>query len=268
MAPPYSVDLRWRIVWLCLFHHKSKHEIATLLHVSTRTVERYIQLFLSTGDVAQKPKKNGPDSLLSQYDEIILIELLSKQPSLYLHELRYELSQSTGTLEDCSTICRSLKRLGFSRQHICHITLQQSDNERMEFLAEIAAFEPRMLVWLDETGCNRRNGLRKYGYGLQGLPPKDFTLKIGGHHYSAIGIMTTDGVEDVYVTEKSVNGEKFMDFIETTLLPVLLPFTGENEKSVVIMDNAVIHHMQPVIEAINSVGALVRFLPRYSRKFN
>ena len=62
MAPPYSVDLRWRIVWLCLFHHKSKHEIATLLHVSTRPVERYIQLFLSTGDVAQKPKKNGPNS--------------------------------------------------------------------------------------------------------------------------------------------------------------------------------------------------------------
>jgi len=52
-----------------------------------------------------------------------------------------------------------------------------------------------------------------------------------------MGIMTTDGVEDVYVTEKSVNGEKFMDCIETTLLPVLLPFTGENEKSVVIIDN-------------------------------
>ena len=51
-------------------------------------------------------------------------------------------------------------------------------------------------------------------------------------------------------------------------LPVLLPFTGENEKSVVIMDNAVIHHMQLVIEAINSVGALVRFLPRYSPDFN
>ena len=58
-----------------------------------------------------------------------------------------------------------------------------------------------------------------------------------------VHIMTTDGVEDVYVTEKSVNGEKFMDFIETTLLPILLPFTGENEKSVVIMDNAVIHHL-------------------------
>ena len=139
---------------------------------------------------------------------------------------------------DCSTICRSLKRLGFSRQQIGHIALQQSDNERMEFLAEIAAFEPRMLVWLDETGCNRRNGLRKYGYGLQGLPPKDFTLKIGDHHYSAMDIMIPDGVVDVYICyRKSVNGEMFMDCIETTLLPVLLPFTGENEKSVVIMDN-------------------------------
>ena len=174
-------------MWLCLFHQKSKQEVATLLHVSTRTVERYIQLFLSTGDVAVKPKKNGPDTLLSQYDEMILIELLSKQPSLYLHELRYKLSQSTGTLVDCSTICRSLKRLGFSRQQICHIASQQSDDERMEFLAEITAFEPKMLVWLDETGCNRRNGLRKYGYGLRGVPPKDFTVKIGGHHYSAIG---------------------------------------------------------------------------------
>ena len=52
-----------------------------------------------------------------------------------------------------------------------------------------------------------------------------------------------------------------MDFTGTTLLPVLLPFTGENEKSVVIMDNAVIDHMQPVIEVINSIGALVRFYP-------
>ena len=34
------------------------------------------------------------------------------------------------------------------------------------------------------------------------------------------------------------------------------------------MDNAVIHHMQPVIEANNSVGALVRFLSHYSPDLN
>ena len=66
---------------------------------------------------------------------------------------------------------------------------------------------------------------------------------------------------DISVTEESVNGERFMYFVIATLLPLLLPFNGENEKSVVVMDNAVIHHMQPVIEAINNIGAIIRFLP-------
>jgi hypothetical protein len=80
--------------------------------------------------------------------------------------------------------------------------------------------------------------------------------------------MTTDGIKDVYVTEKSVDGEKFMEFVESTLLPILLPFDGQNCKSVVIMDNATIHHIEPVVEAINSFGAIVRFLPRYSPDLN
>ena len=79
--------------------------------------------------------------------------------------------------------------------------------------------------------------------------------------------MTTDGVADISVTEENVNRERFMYFVIATLLP-LLPFNGENEKSVVVMDNAVIHHMQPVIEAINTIGAIIRFLPRYSPDFN
>ena len=60
--------------------------------------------------------------------------------------------------------------------------MQQSCDERMQFVAEMVAFEPEMLVWIDESGFTRRNGLRKFGYGLRGVPPQDFTLKIGGHH--------------------------------------------------------------------------------------
>ena len=244
MPQPYSVDLRWRVVWLCLFHHKSTLEVANLLHVSTKAVERYIECFLRTGNVTPDLRKNGPDRI-NMYEEMLLI-------------------QATSVSVACSTICRTLKKLGFSRQQVCHVRMQQSGKERMQFLAEMVAFEPEMLVWIDEPGFTRRNSLRKFGYGVQGLPPQDFTLKIGGHHCSAIGIMTTDGIEDVYVTEKSVDGEKFMEFVEDTLLPILLPFDGQNSKSVVIMDNTTIRHIEPVVGAINSVGAIVRYLPRYS----
>jgi len=35
----------------------------------------------------------------------------------------------------------------------------------------MAAFDPTMILWTDETGCDRRNALRDYGYGIQGLAP-------------------------------------------------------------------------------------------------
>jgi hypothetical protein len=112
-----------------------------------------------------------------------------------------------------------------------------------------------MIVWVDETGCVSRNALRKYGYGLRGMPPQDFALKLRGKRYSAIGILTTGGIEDVYITEGSVNGKVFFDFVRKCLLPVLMSFNGINQNSIVILDNASIHHVDYVVEAILSIGA-------------
>jgi transposase len=111
MPQPYSEDLRWRVVWLCLFHHKSELEVANLLHISTKTVERYLECFLSTGNVAPDQRKNGPDKILSMYEEMLLIQILFDQPTIYLHEIQYQLLQVTGTSVACSTICRALKKL-------------------------------------------------------------------------------------------------------------------------------------------------------------
>ena len=74
-----------------------------------------------------------------------------------------------------------------------------------------------------------------------------------------------DGIHDVYITEGTVNGEKFADFVKSCLLPVLKPFNYSNSHSVVIMDNASIHHVQEVVDLIETrAGARVCFLPPYS----
>ncbi len=96
------------------------------------------------------------------------------------------------------------------------------------------------------------------------MPPQDLALRIGGKRYSSITVMSMDGVLDIYLVKGSVNGGVFMDFVRRTLLPLLMPFDGENERSVVVLDNASIHHVKPVVEAINSVAALVKFLPPFS----
>ena len=72
------------------------------------------------------------------------------------------------------------------------------------------------------------------------------------------------GVEDVYIHEGTVNGDVFEDCVHTTLLPTLQPFNGANSRSVVVLDNASIHHLDQIQDIITSSGALIRFLPPYS----
>ncbi len=80
--------------------------------------------------------------------------------------------------------------------------------------------------------------------------------------------MSTRGIEDVYLAEGSVNGDTFVQFIQRSLLNIIQPFDGNNPRSVVVLNNASIHHVDAVCELISAAGALVRFLPPYSPDLN
>lgn len=77
-----------------------------------------------------------------------------------------------------------------------------------------------------------------------------------------------DGMLDVYTTSGTVNADKFYSYVEQSLLSQLLPFNGTNPRSVVVMDNAAIHHVEDVVELIKSTGAMIEFLPPYSPNLN
>ena len=268
MPVPYSDDLRWRIVWLNAFLEVEAAEVAKYMHVSERTVYRYVERYKVTGDVRQCAKRNGPRQLLSEYEELLLMQFILVHPGIYLRELQQMLYSSTGRMVDASTICRTVHRFGMTRQRIKHVSLRQSDTKRAEFQAEISTFDASMLLWIDETGFDNRNAIRKYGYGIRGQPPQDRTLVLRGKRYSAIGILSVEGVQDVYLTEDSVDGEKFTHFLQHSLLPIITPFDGWNHNSVVIMDNASIHKVEEVVELLTGVGVLIRFLPAYSPDLN
>ena len=125
-----------------------------------------------------------------------------------------------------------------------------------------------MLVFVDETGADRRDCMRKFGYSLRGVTPRTHKLLWRGQCVSALTAMSTSGVLDCYTTTGSVNAEKFERFITESLGPVLQPFDGINPNSVVILDNASIHHVDSVVQLIQNTGALVQFLPPYSPDLN
>jgi len=76
------------------------------------------------------------------------------------------------------------------------------------------------------------------------------------------------GINDVYITEGSINSDTFLHFVCTLLVPILNPFDGQSTNFVVIMDNASIHHTDSVVSMVNATGALIRFLPPYSPNMN
>ena len=264
MPKPYSEDLRWRAVWLNLVRGMTSSEIADLLFMSERSVQRYLTLFHSTGSVAPKDGSGGPGKVLAEFEEFTVLQSLLYNPSAFLHEIQSQLHDTTGKWIHASTICRTIHRQNFTRKKIQVIALQQSQEARLKFMAEASGYHPDMFIWVDETGSDRRNSIRSYGYSLRGLRQVCHRLRVGGRRVSAIPVMTTRGIEDVFVTTDHVNGEVFEHFVCNFILPIILPFNGNNPRSVLVMDNASIHHLERIEDIITGVGAKILFLPPYS----
>ena len=220
-----------------------------------------------TGNISPKESRHGSSCKLSEFEELTVLQTLLTSPGTFLHKVQSELFE-TGTWIDCSTIWRCVHRWGMSRQKMTNVALQRSDVKRTEFIAKMMQFNTDMFVFVNETGSDRRNSFRKFGYGLKGIPPVSYNLHVSGKRISAIGVLSSCGMEDTYITEGSVNGETFLEFVHRSLIPILQPFDGNNRRSIVVMDTASIHHTQEVTDLITATGALLRFLPPYSLDLN
>ena len=119
-----------------------------------------------------------------------------------------------------------------------------------------------MFVWVDETGCHYKDMLRNYGYALQSERAASETLIQRGSTYSSIAAICTEGLLAMETTSNSVNGDMFFDFSFAALIPEMLPFDGSNPKSIVIMDNRSIHHVQGVKDLFSDADLLTTVQPR------
>lgn len=113
MPQPYSDDLRWHIAW--------KHLIKAEDVARIRSVYRYTERFLATGDINPFAKRNGPMREMSEFEELFLVQLA--KPGIYLRELQEQLCSKTMHWVDVSTIYRAIHCIGMTRQKIKHCAL-------------------------------------------------------------------------------------------------------------------------------------------------
>ena len=134
-------------------------------------------------------------------------------------------------------------------------------------MEEMSYIDANMIVWVNETGSDRREGIRRYGYSLRGMTPIGFKVGIRGKRLSVIAAMSARGVEDIDIIEGTTNGDAFSAFLEHNILPIMQPFNGTNPRSILVLDNASIHHVNEVIGLVNRRGVMIRYMPAYSPDF-
>jgi transposase len=132
---------------------------------------------------------------------------------------------------------------------------------RWRWIRDQGLLDSSRLVFIDETSVNT-NMARLYGRSLRG------ERLIGRVPFRAWKTLTLvaglrcDEMTAPMVIEGAMNGETFLAYIEQCLAPTL------DRGDIVVMDNLRAHTVAGIREAIEAVGAELRYLPKYSPDLN
>lgn len=74
------------------------------------------------------------------------------------------------------------------------------------------------------------------------------------------------GIVAYMIYDRSINADRYMEFLQTYLRPAMQPFPGRN--SIVIHDNASFHRGNEIRSAISEWGGVLVALPTYSPDYN
>ena len=83
--------------------------------------------------------------------------------------------------------------------------------------------------------------------------------------FSALGVLTVDGMVNTHITNvPGVDAGMFLWILNNIVLPCMEPFPGPN--SILILDNASIHHIAGVRELVEAYGCKLKYLPCVMRE--
>ena len=114
-----------------------------------------------------------------------------ERPDIYLKEIKSELQWQLGVSVCESTICTFLEK---SKKKLKLYAIQRDEFIRAQFTVDVSLYTRDMLVFIDETGTDHRDSLRKAGYSLRGKPARAQKLLARGEHISVISAMSVDGI--------------------------------------------------------------------------
>jgi hypothetical protein len=194
-----------------------------------------------------------------------LCDHLLEKPYLYLDEMVIFIWDEFQVQVTISSISRALKHEGWSKKTAKQKARQRNPDLRDEYFNFISDFCSYHLVYVDESGCDKRIGFRKTGWSPLGIAPSQVAKFHRDQRYQILPAYAQDGVVLSRVFRGSTDASVFEDFIEE-----LLHHCGRwpEPKSVLVMDNAAFHHSERIEQMCSQAGVKLVYLPPYSPDLN
>jgi transposase len=115
-------------------------------------------------------------------------------------------------------------------------------------------------------GKNEKTLNRKRGRSVKGKRALEKTKFTRGAKHSLVAALDVNGIVSKKVIKGAFDFEHFWNFIFDCLVLEMTPYPGPN--SVMVLDNARIHHNEELRLRMEMFGLKVIFLPAYSPDFN
>jgi transposase len=186
---------------------------------------------------------------------------------MYLDEMQELLWAETGREYPISTICTTLRRYNYTRRKLRAIMIRRDFVEEANFIEVFGQYPGGYFLFGDESRKDPRALDRSYGRGVCGT--RTTVLREWGRSlsFSAFGLLGLGGMVDCHVSGvRGVDAELFLEILYFHVLPYLRPFPNEN--SILVLDNASIHHDPRVRQMVESTGARLVYLPPYANNLN
>ena len=170
------------------------------------------------------------------------------------------------------------KKQGWSLQIASVVAGQRNEEDRQQYRETLRlwVFHSRQPVFIDETFKGRNASRRRRCWSPKNNTPI-IQEKFVGHRskkYSMLAACDVDGfiVEccDIILCNEdgTVDTERFLSWVLIRLCPALGRYDRFENRSIVVLDNATIHHDDRVVRAIEATGARVIYTAPYSPDLN
>ena len=193
MAPNLALSQHEQIRDM-IFSKCTNATIARTACCSTRSVRKIRSNLRCFGSTKAPPNGVGRHKTITPPMLSALLKRLIEKPELYQDEMVVFLYDEFDVLVTTSSISRALASAGWSKKAARRVAKERNADLRDFYLHNLSEFRSYHLVYIDESGCDNRIGIRRTGWSPLGVAPVQVARLHRDQRYHILPAYAQDGV--------------------------------------------------------------------------